>query len=498
MQTACEFKTGHEVTLWPLKISNVTFETQCPSLPNLDSSEDNAGCFRISIETANNLPLNKLALDSLEFYISAESNLSSQIFEHLLAYGIDVYIAENSKVNKYYQLGKDAIRPSGIGDSSNLLPVPKYSFRPYRLLREYAAFPSRFLFFSVDNLLNPLKNMKSSSFDIIVPVSKVNSGLERLVNKECLTLFASPVVNLFPKLLDRVFVNHKSTEFHLVADRARPLDYEVHSIQRVKGFSGDGKNENEIYPIFSSVDSESLAGDIFYTLRREKRALSENQKVRGYRTAYIGTEIYLGLVDTESPPFPEALKQISIEALCTNRDLAIMIPIGQASGDFSMNIAAPIKKIKCLKSPSRPVEPSVDGAIAWNLINHLSLNYISLVDTNPEEAAQTLKQILSLYCFDDESPLRNQIKGIRSIKIDSVVRRMPNTKTITFARGHEIELTVDQKYFEGFSPILLANVLEQFFARHANLNSFTEMVLRVQGKGEVKRWSARLGRKPLL
>ena len=46
--------------------------------------------------------------------------------------------------------------------------------------------------------------------------------------------------------------------------------------------------------------------------------------------------------------------------------------------------------------------------------------------------------------------------------------------------------------------VVLGAVLQEFFARHASINSFTETVLRVQGRGEIKRWPARLGRRPLL
>lgn len=498
MQTACEFRTAHEIFLWPIKISNITFETQSLSLPNVKSTEENSGCIRISIESVNNVLIENLTINHLSFYISADNNIASQIYEHLIAYSQNVYVTEKGKSNKVFQLGKNAIRAGGLGDSFNLLPISKKSFRAYRLLREYAAYPSRFMFFEIDDLQKALPNIKSTGFDLVIPLSKSSQDLERLVNKESMELFVTPAINLFPKIVDRVFVNHKSSEFHVVADRARPLDYEIHSIQKVKGFAADSQDEIPIYSLFSSIETSSNESDIFYSLRREKRVLSVNQKLRGFRTAYIGTEIFLGLVDTAAPPFPESLKQISIEALCTNRDLAIMIPTKQAGGDFTMNISAPIKMIKCIKAPSRPIEPAIDGDLSWGFINQLSLNYLSLEDTSPEEGAQALRQILSLYCFDNESPLKNQIKGIRSVKINPIIRRIPDSPTITFARGHEIELTVEQKYFEGFSPMIFASVLEQFFARHANLNSFTEMVLRVQGKGEVKRWSARLGRKPLL
>ena len=45
---------------------------------------------------------------------------------------------------------------------------------------------------------------------------------------------------------------------------------------------------------------------------------------------------------------------------------------------------------------------------------------------------------------------------------------------------------------------LLASVLEEFFAKHASLNSFTETALDVVGRGEVMRWPTRFGQRPLV
>jgi type VI secretion system protein ImpG len=106
--------------------------------------------------------------------------------------------------------------------------------------------------------------------------------------------------------------------------------------------------------------------------------------------------------------------------------------------------------------------------------------------------------MLSLYGMDPESAMHKQVSGVRSVKVAPIVRRLPDAPTVTFARGHEIELTVDPRYFEGFSPFILGAVLEEFFSRYANINAFTETTLRILGRGEIKRWTARLGRRPVL
>ncbi len=59
-------------------------------------------------------------------------------------------------------------------------------------------------------------------------------------------------------------------------------------------------------------------------------------------------------------------------------------------------------------------------------------------------------------------------------------------------------MSCDERSFEGSSPFVLASVLEQFFTRHASINSFTETVLRVAGRGEIMRWKPKFGQRPVL
>ena len=45
--------------------------------------------------------------------------------------------------------------------------------------------------------------------------------------------------------------------------------------------------------------------------------------------------------------------------------------------------------------------------------------------------------------------------------------------------------------------LVLASVLDRFFARYVSLNSFTQTRLQSAKRGEVKTWPVRLGRRPI-
>jgi type VI secretion system protein ImpG len=163
-----------------------------------------------------------------------------------------------------------------------------------------------------------------------------------------------------------------------------------------------------------------------------------------------------------------------------------------------LSIAVPVTSVRVLSGPTRPSSALADGAVAWRAISHLSLNYLSLVNSTPQEGATALRDLLELYATSADIGGKRQIEGVRAIRVDRVVRRLPGPGPIAFGRGLEITLEVDELAFEGGSAYLLAAVLDQYFARYVSINSVTETVLRSQSRGEISRWMPHWGARPTL
>jgi type VI secretion system protein ImpG len=158
-----------------------------------------------------------------------------------------------------------------------------------------------------------------------------------------------------------------------------------------------------------------------------------------------------------------------------------------------------MKAVRVVAGPTEPEEARAGASrVAWQLINHLSLNYLSLVDRDEKEGAAALRQMLALYADTGEPAVRRQIEGVRSIASRPITRRLPGPGPMAFGRGLEIALTCEESAFEGTGVFLLAAVLERFFARYVSINSFTETVLHTVERGEVKRWPARPGKRHAL
>ena len=178
------------------------------------------------------------------------------------------------------------------------------------------------------------------------------------------------------------------------------------------------------------------------------------------------------------------------------KDLPLQMPDGQGLGDLTVEMAAPLTSIRIVHGPSRPLSPLADGAVSWRAISHLSLNYLSLMNTSEQQGASALRELLELYAPTGDASARRQIEGIRSVAVRPVVRRLPGPGPIVFGRGHQTTLVVDEMAFEGGNAYLLGAVLDRYFARHVSVNSFVETVLQSASRGEISRWLPHWGTRP--
>ncbi|MFM0250245.1 type VI secretion system baseplate subunit TssF [Paraburkholderia sediminicola] len=497
-QTACEFRTAHSIMLWPLRLADVKLGGEPADLPlsRLSPRGTVRGALRLRLEVCGAANLSELALDTLTFFLSGANSQALQLLELVLAHSVGVVCHSGANAERDCSLLDDeAIRHEGFDSAQALLPYGTRSFQGYRLLHEYFAFPARFLFFSVGHLRRALRTLEGNTFSLTILLDKTVPDLERSVDVRSLALFCTPAINLFPKRTDRIAVSTQHYEHHLVVDRTRPLDYEVHSVEGVTGnLQPDGRN-CEFRPFYKTFSNDPYCHGRYFSMRREPRLVSPAHRRGGPATGYSGSEVFLSLVDQHDAPFSDDLRHLSVEALCTNRDLAPLIPL-DGSSDFSLRISAPVTAIKVLRGPTPPRPALADNEITWRLISHLGLNYLTLTDLDGGEGAQALRELLELYASAAQADVLPQIQGIRSIQIRPVYRQLPQPGPLMFGRGVGISLLLDELAFAGASTYLFGAVLEQFFARHVSLNSFSELSVATLQRGQIRRWEPRIGCRP--
>lgn len=505
-RTACLYRTGHEVLLWPLEVVEAKYHTR--DLGTLSPPEGLPqgvkAAVRIRIRCAGEAPFEKLALEDLPVYLRGTGQMPARLYEQLLGRVKAVAVRSasgNTARNRWHRVREDEpVRRVGFTDDEALLPAAARSFQGYRLIHEYFAFPQRFLFVEFHGLGPALRATKDREADVVVFLSAEDRELENALEPATFALHCSPAINLFSKRADRIHITDRAWEFHLVPDRTRPLDYEVFRVLSVSGYGTGAEVQTEFRPFYAATarDGDLGRGGAYFAVNRQPRAESAKEQRVGRRSSYPGSEVFISLVDATSAPYRSDLKQLAVDTLCTNRDLPLQIPLGRGRTDFTMEASAPVVSVRCIAGPTPPRHTHPEGEFAWRLVNHLSLNYLSLADSDESQGAAGLRDLLRLYGDADDPQFQKQIEGIKSISARAISRQLPTLGPTAFARGLEITVTLDEDGFVGSGVFQLGAVLDHFFARYVSINSFTETIIRAQGRGEVMRWPARIGRRHTL
>lgn len=500
--TACEFRTAHDLPLWPLEITQAEYFTHAADLPmaGLPQARKVRSGLRLRLRCTADLTFGDLALHDLQLHCAGVDEMAYRLHELVCGACLHVLVLPTRRPADWHEaLDGDAVEPMGFDDEQALLPQSLHGFAGYRLLQEYFAFPQRFLFFTLKGLGDALRvHGEQTEVDVVLLFSRVESSLLQAVDTRSLALHCVPAINLLERRCDRIHVNPGEPEFHVVPDRSRPMDFEVHSLTEVLGYAAGVASEWRFLPFYNAFHTEPRGHNAYYTMTRLPRLLSQHQQREGTRTAYIGTEVFLSVVDAREAPYAADLRQLGVQALCTNRDLPLLMPVGQANGDLVPMQAAPVKALAVLRGPSRPQSALREGSVAWKLLNQLSLNHLSLTDTDEQQGAAALREILRLYVPAGDAAALRQVDGLRSVRVQPVVRRLPMPGPIAFGRGVDVRVEVDEHAFEGASAFLLGCVLERFLARHVSMNGFTQTRLYASTGGEIFSGQPRSGKRPIL
>jgi type VI secretion system protein ImpG len=492
--TACEYRSAHELTLWPIELAEARFLT-------LGGAEAGIGCppaakagIRLRLRTTaaafRDLPIDRLCL-----YLRGADALPVRIYELLLGSVEGVLVTPVARPAAWHALlPRTALQARGFAATDALMPGSGRTFAGYRLLQEYFAFPQRYQFVDLSGLRAALRSCTDKEVELTILLNRADAQLEKSLDSRHFALHCTPVINLFERRADRINVTGEQLEYHVLVDRTRPMDYEVYEVQSVTGYGSGPGSEQPFRPFYTARDVDAAGQEqAYFQVRREQRVLSQRQRRDGPRSSYVGSETFIAIVDAARAPHSSDLRQLGLTVLCTNRDLPLGIPIGNGKNDFILDGGAPVSAVRCVAGPSRPQPSFAEGSAAWRLLNHLSLNYLSLLDNDLVEGAAALREMLALYCHASDASAQRQVDGVRSISSKPVTRRVPSPGPITFGRGIEITVTLDDAAFEGSGAFLFGAVLAEFFAEYASINSFTETVVKTITRGTILRWPARGG-----
>jgi type VI secretion system protein ImpG len=472
----CQFSTAYPVTLWPVEVTAAELGEPRKMMRRAQQA------IRIQLKTFNNLRFSDLAWSRLRVFLNGPAQHVFHLYELLFNHVCHVELEweRPDKPSVSLPLSPEDIRPVGFGSEEQLIPCPGRSFPGYQLLLEYFCFSEKFLFFDLCGLERLKHREWGDTLNLWIYLDRI-AKLNLVVNAETFCLNAAPAANLFKRIAEPIRVEHRKTDYHIIPDVRRQEATEVFSVDRVTSIVAASPGKTVEFRPFYSIKHHQDAED-----GDGRLAFWHQQRRPSGRKGDDGTEVFLSFADVRFKPVDPDVETLTVHVTCTNRDLPGRLPFGDPAGDFDMEMAAPVSRITCLMKPTPSRRPTLGGALQWNLISHLSLNYLSLA-ADGEEA---LKEMLHLYDFDHSPAVRQQINGIAALHSEHVTRRIGRS----FCRGIEVVVTFDEQKFVGAGLFLFASILEHFLGQYVSVNSFSQLVAKtLQQKEIIKKWPPRSG-----
>ena len=123
--TACEYRTAHDLTLWPIELAEAKFFTHGGTIAGVEARlppNVKAG-LRLRLRTTNGMPFSKLGLDRLTLHLRGSDEMPGQIYEKLLGATLGVLVLPGSRpAGRHTLLPQTALRPRGFAEDDALLP----------------------------------------------------------------------------------------------------------------------------------------------------------------------------------------------------------------------------------------------------------------------------------------------------------------------------------------------------------------------------------------
>jgi type VI secretion system protein ImpG len=458
--TRCRFRTVADMTPAPVRLSDVEFAIGHPSKLSLH------------LKALGREGLAALGDRPLRIHLTGDSQVSRALFAALCNHVAAVRCKDNDSADKPLTLNV-TIRPGGLSEAEAALDIPTGSFRGFRLLQEYFAFPERFLFVDIHGLGSVTGDVRldfefKDLPDDMPPITSAN-----------LLLDCVPIINLFDHDADPLRGEAGRTEYRIRPAGRDSDHYEVHDVTSVSG-RVRGASKQQTYHSFFSFDTRDRTAGRFYQLhRRDSLHLA-------------GTDVYLR-ISAQDPQTWSELDTISVDMTCSNRDLPTRLRPGEINQPTP---SAPGGLLyRSIGTPSPPIAPPLGDEVHWRLIAHMTLNVRRIGNL------ESLRAALALYDFRAKSDrqakrrLENLIAAITNVtcgRDTELLDGMP-------VNGTKMTVTMDEVKAGGEGEtFLFGTILNELIAQYVSLNTYSKLEIHCTENNEVFTWPSRIGRQTTL
>jgi type VI secretion system protein ImpG len=459
----CEYRTVTPVTLNPIRIEGASVKEPV----------EGGTVIIIDFEVGASAQVDKIDFQKLPIFLHGYPTLTLDLWYHLTSSlkELRLHIA-TAQGDQIRIIGDQAsIKPAHLDLESSILPKSGRSFVGTHLLHEYFCFREKFLFINILGLGAVKLPEGSKRFTLEMHVD-AQLPADYRIHANNFRLHCAPAVNLFKTQSEPVKLDHRSSEYRVLADASRPNSLAIYSIDSVESIgakSGNRKSYHSIHDLKPRSESPR-----YYHVSKRNRANSiEDLFISVGGISSYETETLSCAIHAYNGHYPRRyLYEGSITNNSTNNN---ELP---DSVELS-NITRP--------TPTYMTPSEID--YQWGLVAHLALNYSSIVEID------TLKRILNLYEWTGRNDNQRKLDGIKDVKLEFYQEMHQGA----LMRGMEICLTLHEGNYASVSDIaLFGQVLHTFFTLYANINTVVRTRVHCHPSGKELLWQPALGETSLM
>ncbi|MFQ1701969.1 type VI secretion system baseplate subunit TssF [Loktanella agnita] len=521
-RVSCRFSLCEPLTIWPLKVAKAIYHpSPAPFLAagEAEVAPGTKGGLQMTIMRPLSAhsdkpggPLSEIAADSLPVHLIGDMPDAVALYEQIFC---DLKRASLRYLDKhgdpvFIRLDPKSIEQVGFDNGASLFPHDGRVFEGFTHLREIFVFPRKVLGFRLTGLQQHLARIDQPEVQLMLEFGSGDRNLAARTSEKDFALNCSPAVNLFEESASQIRLDDKRTEFVVTPDSSPLTHYEIYSITSVSAHYAGVQDKVKVNPLYAmpkgGVKPRSA---LYFTSRQKPRRPTEKERRFGAQQRYAGTETFISIYEPPDLEDGARAQRLQVRTLCSNRHLPEYLPIAESRDDFHMCDDISVS-LACVAGPTPPrasmteIEPhaqhrATSGDNYWRLISYLSLSHFSLEgDDDGSAAADSLRELLSLFADLSNVVTEAQLQGIRTVTTRPIVRSIQRGDGYYPARGLEVRITMDEAAFEGSGIILLGAALDRFIAEYAAVNSFTQTIVTSTDRGDVATFPPRTGSGPLI
>ncbi|MGY0218905.1 type VI secretion system baseplate subunit TssF [Endozoicomonadaceae bacterium StTr2] len=468
------FSTCHEVTLKPVKVKQARIQ----SGPFEFSLPAWAGHGHAILELTLQLPgsdmkFEEINLDQLDFHIPAREPLAALLFDLLMTRALAGCLVSANDKRRLWIKPEDVIHCPVFHSGNSLLPRNQGSFNGFTLLRDFFAFPWAFQSFQIcfDNFPVPPQGHEVTLMILLeeAPVELIRSVGAAHFQPACV-----PVANIQQVVSEPVRIDH--TRFlnpiplpdnRYIYDIVEILDVtdarETRPLPRLLEFNYRHKYKDQYWQFVQLNKGNGLVENAIALSDRNLRPSKDSGRI-------LVTRMYC--FDGNQPR-----------------------QLGSTSSIKCIDPVTFNARPHLLYKPTSARLEAPESQFNWAMLSHFALNFHSLFD--PDKGLEALRELLGLYLHEGSIIDASLPDHIISATHTHQVAPVSIEGKRCFAQGTQLTLVLKSEQFHPLPLNLFIELMDALISCYCPYNSFTQLLIRIQGRSEVyRRCPRRLGCRP--